>query len=320
MSTTIPATNLQLRSLLKPEGELELTLAERPMPQPDADEVLIRVEATPINPSDLGLLLGPADPATAKASGNPTRAMTAQMLMAALFAVPGLLWSGLPAIESWPWIVASTSVNVLTVLALLRAYELGGFGVVYPVNRAVAVLLVVPLVALFAGGWPGAAALAGIAVIAAALGLLAVDTLRDRGFPLKALGWTLAAGLGTAAYILCDARGVRASGSPWAYGFLVSITNAAAMCWRQRAAGPPWGHLQDQWRLAIPAGIASTASYLLILWVWSHAPIAPAAALRDTSAVFALLIAVTWLREPFTKTRVAAVLLAAAAVPLLRLG
>lgn len=258
--------------------------------------------------------------AAVKASRDPTRAMTAQMLMAALFTVPGLLWTGLPAVESWPWIAASTTMNVLTVMALLRAYELGGFGVVYPVNRAVAVLLVVPLVALFAGGWPGAAALGGIAVIAMALALLGVDTLRDRGFPLKALGWTLAAGLGTAAYILCDARGVRASGSPWAYGFLVSITNAAAMCWRQRAAGPPWAHLRDQWRLAVPAGIASTASYLLILWVWSHAPIAPAAALRDTSAVFALLIAVAWLKEPFTKTRVAAVLLAAAAVPLLRLG
>ena len=66
MSTTIPATNLQLRSLLKPEGELELTLAERPMPQPDADEVLIRVEATPINPSDLGMLFGAADMAGAR--------------------------------------------------------------------------------------------------------------------------------------------------------------------------------------------------------------------------------------------------------------
>lgn len=258
--------------------------------------------------------------AAVKASPDPTRAMTAQMLMAALFVIPGLLWIGLPAVESWPWIVASTTMNVLTVMALLRAYELGGFGVVYPVNRAVAVLLVVPLVALFAGGWPGAAALGGIAVIAMALALLAVDTLRDRGLPLKALGWTLAAGLGTAAYILCDARGVRASGSPLAYGFLVSITNAAAMCWRQRAAGPPWAHLRDQWRLAVPAAVASTASYLLILWVWGHAPIAPAAALRDTSAVFALLIAVVWLKEPFTRTRVAAVLLAAAAVPLLRLG
>jgi hypothetical protein len=45
-------------------------------------------------------------------------------------------------------------------------------------------------------------------------------------------------------------------------------------------------------------------SYLLILWVWSVAPIAPAAALRDTSAAFAILIAILWLKEPFTRLRV----------------
>jgi drug/metabolite transporter (DMT)-like permease len=78
--------------------------------------------------------------------------------------------------------------------------------------------------------------------------------------------------------------------------------------------------MRGQWMAAVPTAVASVASYLLILWVWSHAPIAPAAALRDTSSVFALLIAVLWLKEPFTRLRVAAVLLAAAAVPLLRLG
>ena len=54
-------------------------------------------------------------------------------------------------------------------------------------------------------------------------------------------------------------------------------------------------------------------------WI-AGAPVAPAAALRDTSSVFAILIAVVWLKEPFTRTRILAVLLAAAAVPLLRLG
>ena len=203
---------------------------------------------------------------------------------------------------------------------MLRGYELGGFGLVYPVARAIAVVLVVPLVAVFAGGWPGTAALGGIAVIALSLALLAWDTVRDRGVPLRALAWIFAAGVGAAGYILCDAQGVRASGSPWAYGFVVSITNAAAMCWRQRHNGAPWTQLQGQWAVAVPAAVASVASYLLILWVWGHAPIAPAAALRDTSAVFAILIAVVWLKEPFTRTRILAVLLAAAAVPLLRLG
>ena len=71
---------------------------------------------------------------------------------------------------------------------------------------------------------------------------------------------------------------------------------------------------------ALPIAVASTASYLLILWVFRHAAIAPAAALRDTSSIFAVVIAVVWLREPFTGLRLFAILLSAAAVPLLRLS
>ena len=278
------------------------------------------MDATDIAAALLSAVLHAGWNAAVKANRAPARAMTAQMLTSALFVLPGLLWSGLPAPAAWPWIAASTLMNVVTIAALLRAYELGGFGIVYPVVRAVAVVLVVPLVAVVAGGWPGPMALLGILVIALSLAVLAVDAARARGLPLKALAWILAAGLGTAAYILCDARGVRAAGSPWAYGFVVSITNALAMGWRQRQAGPPWRQMQGQWLAAVPTAMASVVSYLLILWVWSHAPIAAAAALRDTSSVFALLIAVLWLKEPFTRLRVAAVLLAAAAVPLLRLG
>ena len=258
--------------------------------------------------------------AAVKASRDPPQAMTAQMVLSAVLVLPGLLWTGLPDLAAWPWIVASTAMNVVTVGALLRAYELAGFGLAYPVVRALAVLLVVPLVALLVGGLPGWMALAGIAVIALALAVLALDAARDRSLPPAALGWIVAAGLGTAAYILCDARGVRASGSPWAYGFVVSVTNALAMSWRRRREGAPWHQVRAQWRLALPAATAAVTSYLLILWVWSHAPIAPAAALRDTSALFAIVIAVLFLKEPLTLRRVLAVLLAAVAIPLLRLG
>ena len=70
MSSTDARTALQLRSLIKRSGELELSLVDVPVPEPAADEVLVRIEATPINPSDLGLLFGAADMATAKASGS----------------------------------------------------------------------------------------------------------------------------------------------------------------------------------------------------------------------------------------------------------
>lgn len=55
------ATGLQLRSTVKAEGALELSLVSIPTPEPQADEVVVRVEAAPLNPSDLGLLLGGAN-------------------------------------------------------------------------------------------------------------------------------------------------------------------------------------------------------------------------------------------------------------------
>lgn len=63
-------TGLQLRSLIKTSGELEISLVEVPTPEPADDEVVVRIEAAPINPSDLGLLVGAADMSTAKASGT----------------------------------------------------------------------------------------------------------------------------------------------------------------------------------------------------------------------------------------------------------
>ena len=71
--TTDRRTGLQLRSTVKKDGLLELSLAEVPIAEPKADEVLVRVEASPINPSDLGLLFGGADMSTAKASGTADR-------------------------------------------------------------------------------------------------------------------------------------------------------------------------------------------------------------------------------------------------------
>ncbi len=71
MTTTAPASGLQLRSLITPEGVLELSLVSVPVPTPAADEVIVRVEAAPINPSDLGLLFGGADMTTAQAAGTP---------------------------------------------------------------------------------------------------------------------------------------------------------------------------------------------------------------------------------------------------------
>ncbi len=66
--TDLPDTNLTMLTLVKPEGELEVSLERRPMPDPAPHEVLVKILATPINPSDLGLLFGAADMTSARAS------------------------------------------------------------------------------------------------------------------------------------------------------------------------------------------------------------------------------------------------------------
>lgn len=88
---------LQLRSLVRSNGELELSLHDEPIPEPQAHEVVIRVEASPMNPSDLGLLFGAADMATAKASGSAERpVVTATVPERARPAMAGRLDQSMP--------------------------------------------------------------------------------------------------------------------------------------------------------------------------------------------------------------------------------
>ncbi len=76
----LPTSGLQLRSMVTSAGELQLSLEDTPVQPPKANEVVVRVEASPINPSDLGLLLGMADLATAQQGGTAERpTVTAQV-------------------------------------------------------------------------------------------------------------------------------------------------------------------------------------------------------------------------------------------------
>jgi NADPH:quinone reductase-like Zn-dependent oxidoreductase len=97
MTAELPTEALELRSLVKSDGTLELSLHDVPVPIPDANEVLVRVEASPINPSDLGLLTAGADMTTATVAGTPERpVVTAPIGEAALGALSARLDKSLP--------------------------------------------------------------------------------------------------------------------------------------------------------------------------------------------------------------------------------
>jgi len=70
MATEDTSTSLEIRSTITQQGTLELSLAKADVPEPADDQVIVRIEASPINPSDLGLLFGPADMTTAKQAGS----------------------------------------------------------------------------------------------------------------------------------------------------------------------------------------------------------------------------------------------------------
>lgn len=97
MNSAPQRTALQLRSLIRPVGELELSLDDVPIPVPQADEVLVRIEAAPLNPSDLGLLFGAADMNTARYSGTASRpVITARVPEGAMKAMAGRLGQSMP--------------------------------------------------------------------------------------------------------------------------------------------------------------------------------------------------------------------------------
>ena len=97
MSETIAETGLQMRSMISSAGELTLSLARVPTPKPGPGEVLVKLEAAPINPSDIGLLLGAADVSTARLSGSgETGVLTCDVPAAAMRAMAARVDQSLP--------------------------------------------------------------------------------------------------------------------------------------------------------------------------------------------------------------------------------
>ena len=98
MADQVPATGLQLRTLVTDAQTVELSLAEAEVPAPGPDQVIVRVEAAPINPSDLGLLLAGADATQAAYGGTPDRpVVTAPLPPGAVRAAAARVGQSLPA-------------------------------------------------------------------------------------------------------------------------------------------------------------------------------------------------------------------------------
>ncbi len=128
-------TSLQLRSLIKANGELELSLADVPVGEPEADQVTVRVGATPINPSDLGLLVGAADLATAVQSGSAARpVITARVPDAFMRAMAARLDESMPVGNEGAGVVVKAGASPAAQALLGKTVAMFG-GAMYAQHR-----------------------------------------------------------------------------------------------------------------------------------------------------------------------------------------
>ena len=201
MAANWPDQALELRSLVTARGTLELALHDVPVPSPGANEVLVRVEASPINPSDLGVLIASADMSTATVTGGPERpVVTATLAPGALQGLSARVDKSLPVGNEGAGTVVAAGSSAAAQAHVGKTVGIAG-GAMYSQYRAVdaAACLVLP---------EGATAKDGASSFVnplTALGML--ETMRREGH--SALVHTAAASnLGRMLVKLCISDGV----------------------------------------------------------------------------------------------------------------
>ncbi|WP_318210867.1 MULTISPECIES: DMT family transporter [unclassified Streptomyces] len=239
----------------------------------------------------------------------------------ALIGLVMALFVPLPAAGAWPYLVASALLHVGYMVLLMRSFSLGDFGQMYPIARGTAPLAVTALAAVFVDEIPDGRQLLGVAVACAGLTGLALWGIRGEGarphWPaLLAAGAT---GLSIALYTVVDGVGVRASGTPLGYIAWLMVLEGLAIpayaLWTRRAALLP--QLRPYAGRGLLGAALSVTAYGLVLWAQTKAPLAPVAALRESSIIVGAAIGALFFKERFGGPRIAAAGLMVAGIGLM---
>lgn len=222
-------------------------------------------------------------------------------LSGGLIVLPAILFFP-PPHGAWGWLLGSLIVHAVYFLSLVRAFEVADMSASYPVMRGTA-----PVFAAMGGvvilgdsiTWPVAA---GMGLVTTGILLSAIG----RNLTRAALGYSVLTGLSVACYTVLDAGGVRAAPTPmsyiaWAFFVLGAVIGGAFGAWRGRAF---LTYARTNWRSCVLAGALGVVSYGLAMLAFSVGELPRLAPLRESSILFALLIATIFLREKADRLKI----------------
>jgi drug/metabolite transporter (DMT)-like permease len=220
---------------------------------------------------------------------------------------------------AWGWLITSGFVHFAYLFCLIRAFESADMTVAYPIARGVAPALAAA-VAVGVFGEPITWTTA-IGTLLVSMGVMTVGL--GRHVEKKALAWAAATGVCIALYTVLDAQGVRAAPSAPSYIVWIFLVDGLVIgvifaLWR----GPRFLFAaRSEWKAGLIAGAFSVVTYGLALWAFRIGDTPRLAALRETSILFGVAIAILFLKERVTASRLVGIaVIAIGAATLLAAG
>lgn len=244
---------------------------------------------------------------------------------AGVAALPGVVFAGIPAPASWPWLIASVAIHLFYFAGLIESYRAGDLGQVYPIARGSAPLMTAMATTLFVGEALSLSGWSGILLLASGVMLLSLRGGRDLArLEVRAVGAALFTAVTICAYSVVDGIGARLAGPGNAAGYstwlFVAIAPVVAAYGFVRSGRGLVAAMVLHWKIGLGGGALAVVSYTIAIWAMTIAPIAIVAALRETSVLFGAMIAVAFLGEPLRASRIVAALMIVAGLMLIRLA
>ena len=257
--------------------------------------------------------------ALVKSGGTPEFSIAAYRGagMLCVFALP---FVPLPAASSWWLIAASVAIHNLYYFTLAKAYRSGDLSQVYPLFRGMAPVLVALGAWFFIGEKLSVGSSIGIGIISLGLMSLALSGSGKGQITAVALGWGVITSVFIAMYTVVDGYGVRQSGYALSYIlWLFTFEAMPVVLWLLLKQRQEWfAYLRESAGTIAVGGAISSAAYGLVIYAMSIGAIAVVSSLRETSVIFAALIGVLFLKEPFGRQRLLAASLVAGGIILLK--